>query len=109
MARTYKIARLKKINIMSTVYKVIFSNTRKGMDPADPEQVYDGMYDPDDATITVYDGGGTRNEAETIKTLFHEMLHAIQDDMGVKLGHKDLDRISVCLADTLIRNGLLSK
>lgn len=48
------------------------------------------------------------------KTILHEVLHAIHEDLALDCfkdddGHKDLDRVALAMADVLTRNNWLKE
>jgi len=49
----------------------------------------------------------TVSKEETADTLFHEILHAIDDELNLKIPHNKLHNISTVLTDTLLRNKLI--
>jgi hypothetical protein len=44
---------------------------------------------------------------ETVKTLLHEQLHAMDDTYKIKLSHTQVRKLELALYDFLINNGLI--
>jgi hypothetical protein len=105
------VKRLKKVNVMSTIYKVSYHKDMKKVNGDDTEgQLSLGIIDYIAREIRIFDNG---NKEEVFKTLIHEIMHAIAVEMCISecwrpaVEERIIDGFAVGLADTLLRNGLI--
>lgn len=66
-------------------------------DPTDDTHVY-GIWDPETFTIYINKNGP---DSMKISTLFHELIHAMEDFFAIKVSHKDLNLIADIIAQCL--------
>lgn len=99
----------KRINILSTVYKVEYRPAPWDALRDGENMIQFGNFDLEKNEIIIAHQGPGATE----KTMLHEMLHAIVYEMGIIeiSEHENAERIIDCLAvglaDTLIRNKML--
>jgi hypothetical protein len=105
------VKRIKKVNVMSTIYKVSYHKDMKNVNGDDTEgQLSLGIIDYISREIRIFDNG---NKEEVFKTLIHEIMHAIAVEMNmsdcwkIKDEERIIDGFAVGMADTLLRNGLI--
>lgn len=48
------------------------------------------------------------SKEEKFDTLVHEMLHALDDELGLEMTHEQVRLLATNLADTLVRNKLIN-
>jgi hypothetical protein len=97
-----------KVNILGLSYTIDYVDCPTEVDVHNRESCF-GQIDYWTRTIRVYKKD---QSVEAIwRTLLHEVLHGIANDLNLSLNeenkHKELDVLSIALADFLIRNGLL--
>lgn len=95
------------MNILGKEYKIEYSTKRCEVDPHGFECLW-GQVELHSRTIRVYDCG--RETGDVLDIILHEAIHAIADELKIKLfdsdrGHDDLSILATALADTLTRNG----
>jgi len=83
----------KKIYFADTTYKVVF---KKGLD----------CYGKTNATTKVIAIKKGLSERETLTTFIHELLHVIEFEGPVKLKHKKIYQLEVCILEILLDNFL---
>jgi len=88
-----------KIKIKGRVfYQVVWSQSIKG----DPETL--GLAEPNEKTIYLKFG---MSESETMKTLIHEIIHAIEFEWDCPIPHKITETLEEGIWKVLKLNGLL--
>lgn len=96
------------LNILGVPYEIIYVDNPAEVDWKRRSSLW-GQVDYWERKIRVYDKD--RPLEDLWKTILHEVLHALADELKLRLGkdenHDELDILSGALADTLIRNGLL--
>ena len=97
------------INILVVEYKVTYCSNPSEVDIYKRESLW-GQIDYWTRTIRVYDNG--RPDEDIFQTLLHEILHAIDSQLHLKImkednGHDNIDLIALALTDVLFRNGWL--
>ena len=97
---------MKKINILGKPYKLIYVNSPYDVDIARKE-AYWGQTDEWTREIRIYKRN--RSNEDIFEVTLHEIIHSIADilDLGFKDEEKDINALSVALADTLTRNNFL--
>ena len=93
-----------EVNILSDDFKITYFMNRKDVDPAGGEVLY-GHIEDYKGEIRIFDSD---REGHRTRILFHEVFHAICDNLNIKVKHVDLDRFAVAWADTALRNGWLA-
>ena len=102
--------KMKKLNVMSTIYKVSYHKDIKRVSGDDGEKITLGLIDYINREIRIFDNGNTE---EIFKTLIHEIMHAVAVEMGLsecwttETEERIVDGFAVGMADTLLRNGLI--
>jgi len=48
-----------------------------------------------------------QGKIEGLRTLLHELLHAVEQEYQITLNHETLDIVSIAIADILIMNGFI--
>ena len=98
----------KTINIMGLTYEVKYVDRPSEVDIHERKSIW-GQIDYWTRTIRIYQKGRSRNDI--FATLLHEILEGLKQELdlkSLKKHHDELTRLSVGLADTLIRNKLVS-
>ena len=99
------------INILGIVYQVTYCDRVAEVD-ANESAALAGQIDFRRRTIRILDGG--RQPADMLCTLLHEVIHGIAQALHLETfgggapegeAHTDMDRLSLALADVMIRNG----
>lgn len=97
------------VNILGLDYQIIYCTAASEVD-IQGREACEGQIDFWTRTIRIYDDGA-RAEQDILRTLLHEVIHGIAEELKLKLSqdnqHDDLDRLSLALADMLTRNGWL--
>ena len=95
-----------ELNILCKRYKVIYCTTQLEVD-ADGEEELSGQIDFTKREIRIF----KTSPEDMWHTLFHEVLHAVAEELKLKIGeeenHKELDVLALMLTDVLTRNDLL--
>jgi len=94
------------INILGKKYKLIFIDgiLKYGEDEDEPTYATGDT----DSTNKVIRISTAVAKEEQYDTLIHEILHAIDDELVLKIPHDTLHRISTSLTDTLLRNNIIT-
>lgn len=101
----------KSVNVLGKVYSIEYVDKASEVDIFKRKSLR-GQIDYWTRTIRIYDCGLAASDVW--ETIIHEVIHGIVVEMGIesldKEGNdveRDLDRLSVGLTDTFIRNGWL--
>lgn len=98
------------VNILGKMYQITYVDKPSEVDLYKRESLW-GQIDYWTRTIRIYDNKSPIEN--TIHTLFHEILHAIVEELKLKKwndkdeGHNDMDVVALALTDVLMRNGWL--
>ena len=96
----------KTLIVLGREYSVSYVSKPSDVDPKGRDSLW-GHIDYWTRRINIYDNG--RADFDILETLLHEILHALDNDLDLKLKDGDseerLHRLAVGLADTLQRNG----
>lgn len=82
------------IKIKRANWNIVFTNT---MDFGPDMSVY-GLCDPKTRTLFIKKG---LTERQTLITLVHEILHALESDCDIDLGHRIINKIDFVIADLI--------
>ena len=95
------------INILGITYRVSYVEKPSDVDFNKRESLW-GSVDYWTRTIRIYDNG--LSIEDIWQTLWHEILHAIAEQLHLNLNkeknHDDLDRLALAINDLLFRNNL---
>lgn len=102
----------KSVNILGKIYNVEYVDKPSDVDIFKRESLW-GQIDYWTRTIRIYDRD--RALSDLWETIIHEVIHGVATEMGIgsldpknnNAAEKDMERLSVGLADTFIRNGWL--
>ena len=96
------------VNILGKIYSIDYKDNPAEVDLYKRESLW-GQIDYWTRTIRIYDNK-TAN-GDIWQSIWHEVLHAITNELNLVLGknehHDDLDVLALALSDTLARNGWL--
>lgn len=96
------------INILGTNYKILYFQNMLDVCPYKQEKLW-GFIDYAHTQIRIYDNG--QDIGQIYKTLWHEILHGIANDLNLDINkeenHNQLDTLAMAIADTLMRNDFL--
>ncbi len=103
--------RRNSINILGRDYRITYVKSASEVDPQGRDSLW-GHVDYWNREIRIYDNG--RTDHDVFERLMHEILHALDNDLHLGLKDRDgaesrLHRLSVGLADTLARNGIIKE
>ena len=99
---------LKKIVILGRTYCIEYVNNPSEVDIFKRDALF-GQIDYWTRTIRIYKKD--RNDNDVFETLLHEIIEGLKQDLNLKSlkdNHDDLSLLAVGLADTLIRNKIIS-
>lgn len=101
---------IKNINILGRIYNIEYVDNPSEVDIFKRESLW-GQIDYWTRTIRVFKK--ERTESDIFETIIHEVIHGIAGDLKLKSltnkdNHDDLTLLSIGLADTLIRNKIIS-
>lgn len=99
-----KFARLKSINIPGKDYSVKYAQKPSDVDINKKESLW-GQVDYWSRTIRIYDNG--RQDTDVLTCLLHEVIHAIDTELKLKMTHDNIHRRACVLIDTLRRNNMV--
>ena len=94
-----------KVNILGKEYSIEYCDNPANVDIHKREALW-GQIDYWTRTIRVYDNG--RVNGDILETIMHEMVHAIAQDLNIKVIKDDEDVIELlglAIGDTISRNG----
>jgi hypothetical protein len=94
-----------EVNILGVVYRIEYT-AEVLKDGTDDDVAALGHIDYVNRVIRVFEEG--RQRGDVWSTIIHEIVHGITEDIKIRSlseNHDDLERLAVCLTDTLIRNG----
>lgn len=96
-----------KVNILGIEYSIGYVDKPSEVDIYKRESLW-GQIDYWTRTIRVYDKG--RANEDVWESVFHEVLHAIDEHLKLKLfegenGHGNLGVLALALTDVIFRNG----
>ena len=100
--------RPQSVNICGVDYKIIYVDKPSDVDIFKRATLW-GQHDAWTRTIRVFDN--RRPDEDILQTLIHEIFHAIESMLHLKLtspddeDHNDLDILALALVDTFMRNG----
>jgi hypothetical protein len=101
--------RVKKLDVLSKEYSVVYSQKAQDLDVAGMEAIW-GTVDPFRKIIRVYDS--EHCPVDTLDALMHEILHAISIELNMELligdqGEKIIGPLATALVDVLVRNKII--
>lgn len=94
-----------KINILGKEYSIEYCDNPANVDIHKRDALW-GQVDYWTRTIRVYDNG--RKNGDILETIMHEMIHAIVQDLNIKviIDNEDvIELLGLAIGDTLSRNG----
>jgi len=102
------VMRPSSLNILGKTYSITYVEKPSDVDIYKRTSLW-GQVDYWTRSIRIFDGG--RADEDLWHTLMHEVLHAIAEDLKLRLArsenHDEMDLLALALADFLFRNWLL--
>ena len=97
-----------KVNILGVEYKITYVDKPSDVDIYKQKSLW-GQIDYWTRSIRIYDDG-SRPKEDIWETIFHEVIHGIDENLHLKLfdgdeGHDKMDVLALALTDVLFRNG----
>ena len=96
------------VNILGKTYNIIYVDNPAEVDMYKRESLW-GQIDFWTRTIRIYKN--TRTTEDLWQSIIHECLHAITEELKLRLrlkeNHEELDLLALALTDTFFRNGWL--
>jgi hypothetical protein len=86
----------REIQVNDEIYQIKFVRKIPGF-----TRDFVGLCDHEESTIYIRQG---QDRLETFRTFIHEVLHAYQEQFGVKISHKAIYQLEVAIAHFLIVN-----
>lgn len=90
-----------KLRIGDRTYKIRFVNRIRGCNLPVGKGATVGIFDPHRIEILIKKG---MSEDDTLKTLLHELVHAIEYEYEIKISHRGVYRFEEALFDFICAN-----
>ena len=91
----------KTLRIGDRTYRIRFVKSIRGCKKAIGEGATVGLYDPFRIEILIKTG---MSKDDTLKTLFHEVIHAMEYEYDIKLAHSGVYKFEEALFDFIAAN-----